>query len=440
MHRTKVALPVHRRSVYRRDVARRPRRRATIRTLAAALLVLSSFVAGPVERAAAATDRLPDLRAATIKDMRIERLGSRRVLRFTGVMWNQGAGPFETRASRPNRHTPWDVDQIVYDSAGGTRRVETDARMRYAGDGHDHWHVRQMLTYHLWAESGTWHDAKIGFCFFDTNLIDPDLPRSPSSKVYQQSSCGQRASLKTRNGISVGWGDKYPWNFAYQWIDITGLKGGTYTLRSAVDLFGSFEESDDTNNCTWARIKFGSSGSKVTVLDTGFSCPNDRTTSVYADDVAWALENDIVRGCGADMFCTGNPLTRGQLASWVANAYDLPEATKDWFTDDDGSPDEDGIDRAAEAGLVAGCGAGRYCPTQSASREQAAKLIALALDLPETATDYFDDDNGRSLERYVNRVAEAGFMTGCGERLFCPTRVMSRGGMTRALHLSLTPP
>ena len=60
------ALPVQGRYRYRPDVARRPRRRATIRTLAVALLVLSSFVVAP-DRATvdAAIDRLPDLRAAT---------------------------------------------------------------------------------------------------------------------------------------------------------------------------------------------------------------------------------------------------------------------------------------------------------------------------------------------------------------------------------------
>ena len=130
----------------------------------------------PVTPVAAATDRLPDLRAAYISDFHIVNSGGRRLLRFTGKMYNTGAGPLEVRASRPNRSTRWDVDQIVYDSDGGTKRIETDARMTYAGDGHDHWHVRQMMVYHLWGDAGTLHDAKVGFCFFDTNLIDGDLP------------------------------------------------------------------------------------------------------------------------------------------------------------------------------------------------------------------------------------------------------------------------
>ena len=72
-------------------------------------------------------------------------------------------------------------------------------------------------------------------------------------RKYQQSGCGKRGSLHTTNGISVGWGDLYPAKFAYQWIDITGLPAGTYTIRASVDLYGKFLESNETNNCTWAK-------------------------------------------------------------------------------------------------------------------------------------------------------------------------------------------
>ena len=34
----------------------------------------------------------------------------------------------------------------------------------------------------------------------------------------------------------------------------------------------------------------------------------------------------------------------------------------------------------------------------------------------------------------MNRVAEAGHLTGCGERMFCPNRSISRGEMVALLH------
>jgi Lysyl oxidase/S-layer homology domain len=421
-------------------VPRRNSRRAVLRSLIAFLFAASSFAVGPVDQVDAATNRLPDLRAARIRDFHIQRLGSRRVLRFTGIMWNQGAGPFELRSTRSNSKSAWDLDQIVYDSAGVRHGYQTKAKMRYAGDGHDHWHVREMLTYHLWGPSGTLRDAKIGFCFFDTDLIDPDLPRSPARIVYRQSNCPSKNELSARTGLSVGWGDKYPWNFAYQWIDITSLKAGTYTIRSAVDLRGWFREESDANNCAWSKIRIGSSGTTVTVLDYGYSCINDTTGSPYAEDIAWARENGVTAGCGADMFCTNDPTTRGQAASFVARAYALPAATQDWFADDDGRSDESDIDRVAELRLISRCGVAKFCPDRLINRALVAKMIARALALPPASADYFDDDAGLAAEAYINSVAEAGFMPACGERRFCPSNSVSRGQMVRALHRSLTPP
>ncbi len=421
-------------------VPRRPRTLTGSRLLVALVVALTALATEPPMPADAASERLPDLRAARIRDLRIERLGDRRVLRFTGIMWNKGKGPFEIRAKRATRKAPWDVDQIVYDSAGRTRRVQTDARMRYADDGHDHWHVRRMLTYHLWGANGTTSDGKIGFCFFDTNLVDGSLPRSPSRKVYTESMCGRRDSLRTRNGISVGWGDRYAWDFAYQWIDITGLEGGTYMLRAAVDLYGSFVERSDSNNCAWSRIRFGDSGTKVKVLASGFGCIDDHSASPYADDVAWAMEQGVSAGCDADMFCTNEPLTRARLAAFLARAYDLPPATEDWFRDDEGTANEASIDRVAEAGLMTGCGTTTFCPKKRATREQVARAIAVAMSLPPATTDHFDDDDGRPLEADIDRVAEAGVMAACGERRFCPTGSVSRGQLVRYLRLSLEPP
>ena len=33
-------------------------------------------------------------------------------------------------------------------------------------------------------------------------------------------------------GISVGWGDEYEYYLAWQWVDITNVPAGTYTVRA----------------------------------------------------------------------------------------------------------------------------------------------------------------------------------------------------------------
>lgn len=72
-------------------------------------------------------------------------------------------------------------------------------------------------------------------------------------------------------GISPGWSDPYPYTFAYQWIDVSGLRG-TFLARVAVDPENRYLESSGTNNCAWARISLSRTGSAVTVLSRGAGC------------------------------------------------------------------------------------------------------------------------------------------------------------------------
>lgn len=412
-----------------------------VRTLAliAAIGLLIGVV--PATPARAADDKLPDLRAARTTTVRIRTTSSgKRLLRFTSQMVNYGAGPMELRSSRPSTSSPWVVRQRIYDTDGGHRDVTSDATLVYAGDGHDHWHVRRVMTYHLWGSAGTYRDAKIGFCYFDTTPRDLALPGSPNSKVYLESTCGTRRSLTAKTGLSVGWGDTYPWNFAFQWIDITGLPGGTYTLRTVVDLYDSFLESNETNNCTWTRVRFNDTGSSASVVSTGSGCVDDWSTTAFAADIDWLFETGITSGCDADLFCTFNPVSRGEMAAFLSRALDLPASPTDHFTDDGSSVHEDAINRIAEAGITVGCAPGRFCPTRDVSRAQMASFLARALDLPASHTDHFTDDDGSTHEADIDRIADAGITTGCTATTFCPTTDTTRGAMAAFLHRAFGEP
>lgn len=405
-------------------------------------LGLLALVGGIVPPApvSAATDRLPDLRSSRPTDLRISTTASgRRLLKFTSQMVNYGAGPFEVRGRRPNSNAPFDIDQIIYNSDGGARRRDTEAAVVFAGDGHDHWHVRRMMTYHLWSTAGMFKDRKIGFCFFDTTPKRLSLPRAPRTKRYFESGCGGRTATSTRTGISVGWGDTYPWNFAFQWIDITGLPGGTYTLRSAVDLYDYFDESSEANNCAYARIRFGSSGSRVTVLGSGSTCVNDHAGTPYRVPVAWMLAEGHGRECDPGLFCTYSHLRRSEMAAYLSRILPLPEATVDHYDDDDGTAFETHINRVAEAGLFVQCGPRAFCPTRKLRRSEAALSIARALGLPPSPNDHFSDDDRTFAEPAINAMVDAGLMTGCAAGRFCPTAPVTKGQASAWLYAAFGP-
>ena len=128
-------------------------RRRPLRHIGLALGLLAVLVhASPRStHVAAATDRLPDLRSPRSATCASQGRAARRRAALHRDDVEQGRRAVrDPRQPGQGSATAWDVDQIVYDSAGGTRRIETDAELAYAGDGHDHWHVRRMLTYHLW--------------------------------------------------------------------------------------------------------------------------------------------------------------------------------------------------------------------------------------------------------------------------------------------------
>ncbi len=252
-------------------------RRAAALALAGLVAVQFFTVGDAAEAAAPPTDRLPDLAMGRPTELRLVKSNGKRRLRFTGVIVNVGAGPFETRAYRKSLKTKtMVVRQRIYDSAGGHRTVVTPAIVKYAGDGHDHWHVQRVAGYELFADTGDGpalrRGAKVGFCFFDTRLRRATLPRAPKTRRYLEKGCGTRNSHSIKIGLSVGWSDIYPWNFAWQWVDVTGLPAGRYLLKLTADPEGSFVERRTTNNCNWTRIQIPRTGSKVKVLERGTGC------------------------------------------------------------------------------------------------------------------------------------------------------------------------
>jgi hypothetical protein len=139
------------------------------------------------------------------------------------------------------------------------------------------------------------------------------------------------------------------------------------------------------------------------------------------------------------LFCTYNVALREQLAYYLVRLMGLPATEEDFFDDDEGRWYEVYANRVAAAGLMNGCGTRRFCGATSVTRAVAAVAIARALELPESTTDHYTDDNGSSAEPEINAVADAGLIPRCGEGLFCPSTTVIRGRMVRYLRSAFAP-
>ena len=71
------------------------------------------------------------------------------------------------------------------------------------------------------------------------------------------------------------------------------------------------------------------------------------------------------------------------MASFLVRALQLPAGDEDFFLDDDSSSHEASINALRQAGITTGCRLGRdhYCPSDPVSREQMASFLARALGL-----------------------------------------------------------
>ena len=201
---------------------------------------------------------LPDLVSLPAEELGLRvRDGGERVLRFAAVLANVGDGPLQ-------------VDPVpVVDCPAGQRLVvqtvylDGDGDARYARDldrgrtqlpggcmlfhrSHDHWHFDGSAGYALTSVNGSTpivERSKVSFCLRDSerNLTVADR----DARAYP--SCAR----DRRQGISVGWADRYDATLAGQRLRLPAtLPDGPYCLRLTADPDGRLTESDEANNAS----------------------------------------------------------------------------------------------------------------------------------------------------------------------------------------------
>jgi hypothetical protein len=255
--------------------------RAILGVLAGALLVGATLLETPVASAAQPRLQLPDLRMAKPRDVRLVREHGRRLLRFTTTIVNEGRGPMDVVGKRTCRSTTrcptMRVRQRIRRADGTWEVRPTSARMQYeVGDGHRHWHLVDFEQYRLYrlgvADATARVGAKFGFCFFDVARI---RPFGPTGRRYLEPDCGTPSSLKVHVGLSGGWSDVYPWDFAGQYVDVTGLPRGEYLLCVTADPARSLRQVTTSNDQAWVRLRIGPSGIVVRQVRRS-SCAGER--------------------------------------------------------------------------------------------------------------------------------------------------------------------
>ena len=291
-------------------------------------------------------------------------------------------------------------------------------------------------------------------------MAAPMLGFAAASPASAGTACDVKLSLidgpQTDGPLTVHeWEDFIVWGYGFpanSTIDLSfDSASGAGAFEAATDSLGEFAEGfvffRGTAPSTWtvtAEARPVELCLAIAQADLTVTQANPFTDVIghsFDQEISWMYRAGITTGCAATLYCPEAPVTRQQMASFLARAFSLPATANDYFVDDAGSVHEQDINRLAEAGITQGCGPMLFCPTAQVSREQMASFLARAFSLPATANDYFTDDAGSVHEPDINRLAEAGLTTGCGNgTTYCPNAPITRSQMAaflfRAIYLA----
>ena len=174
---------------------------------------------------------------------------------------------------------------------------------------------------------------------------------------------------------------------------------------------------------------------------------SDVADGVHKPAIDALAEQALFEGtlCADDNFCPGEAIKRSTTAVWLIRAIEDGEPAAidasrfaDVDADDWQAPY---IERLAELKTTVGCRQEplRYCPDQTATRDQMASFLARAFNLDAADPAGFTDIAGNTHEANINALAAANITVGCRQdRLFyCPSRAVTRAQMATFLARAL---
>ena len=237
----------------------------------------------------------------------------------------------------------------------------------------------------------------------------------------------------------IVWGFGYPPD-APVVLELIGPLSGTFSFNTSTDSAGEFAEEfaftpTGTSTETFSLTAEPVGGECIDGITLTVR-PAYPFTDIdgFENEIAWLYREGITGGCTATRFCPNNGVTRGQMAAFLNRALDLPGTGTDFFDDDDGTLFEGDINQLAASGITGGCDTRRYCPNALVTREQMASFLARAFELPGTSRDFFTDDESSIHEGPINRLAASGITGGCAANRYCPRSNVTREQMAAFLY------
>lgn len=104
----------------------------------------------------------------------------------------------------------------------------------------------------------------------------------------------------------------------------------------------------------------------------------DITGTTHEFGIRWIVSAGVVGGFADGTFRPSAPVNRGQMATFIANTLDLPDAPSSELSDIAGTTHEASVDKLVAAGIAGGFGDGSYRPDAPVQRGQMATFLVRA--------------------------------------------------------------
>ncbi|MGH3442717.1 MAG: S-layer homology domain-containing protein [Nitriliruptorales bacterium] len=162
----------------------------------------------------------------------------------------------------------------------------------------------------------------------------------------------------------------------------------------------------------------------------------DIAESVHRGSIESIASAGITRGCTSNRYCPGGTVTRAEMASFLARANGLEPIEGQRFPDVPADHTHAGtINAIVEAGITVGFPDGTYRPDAPVTRAQMATFLARATDLEPVSEDRFEDvPGGHTHAGTINAIATADITGGCAPGRYCPDHDVSREQMATFLN------
>ena len=169
----------------------------------------------------------------------------------------------------------------------------------------------------------------------------------------------------------------------------------------------------------------------------------DITGHQFIDEILWLAESGITGGCSREPleYCPSRPVTRAQMASFLARALDLeaPQQPAGFEDVDPSGVHAANIEALFAAEITRGCSQEplKYCPGRPVTRAQMASFLSRALDLqaPSGTAGFEDVDPSGLHAANIEALFAAGITGGCSSEPlnYCPGRPLTRAQMAAFL-------